>query len=147
MAVVYDQLYISQGVQDFSLQGNRLLWRFWPYEHDIEIEFIQLLDSELDATSNLPIVISAAEVRRASNAVFLLGAYVIVRLDITLGQVEHQFCFLSSAFLESTVMQPTSALTSSELAKSKARGWINLTKLRGMLVHLEFHLYGQVPPV
>ena len=144
-AVVDDQLYISQGIQELSLHEkfryidlaaikyHAYCDDFGPMSMISTIEFIQLLDSELDSSSNLPVVIAAEIGRRAlTNAVYLLGAYMIVRLDMTPGQVENQFRFLDPTFLESyrdaTYVRPDFRLHLIDcwrgLAKGKARGWI-----------------------
>jgi cell division cycle 14 len=106
---------------------------FGPMNMASTIDFIQQLDSELSAYPNSAILISAEDGRRAlTNAVYLLGAYMIVKLDMTPSQVENRFRFLDPALLESyrdaTFVSPDFRLHLVDcwcgLAKGKAKGWV-----------------------
>ena len=143
--VLDDQIYLGQSVKDLTLDESfRVLDLteikyeaycddFGPMNMSSTIEFIQRLDSELDADPNSKIVVYAEDGRRSlTNAIYLLGAYMILKLDWDPNQVERCFRFIDPAFLESyrdaTFVRPTFRLHLIDcwrgLAKGKAHSWI-----------------------
>jgi hypothetical protein len=96
-------------------------------------EFITLLDQELASDLSCKIVYCVDEGRRhLTNAVFLLGAYLILKHDMPTDQVAGLFGWLDQgsieAFRDATFSEADFALTLEDcwrgLERGKAAGWI-----------------------
>ena len=144
-AVLDDRVYLAQSLKhvpnDKSVQIIDLAQYsyegycddFGPMNMSTTIDFIQHLDFKLDSCPESDIVVSAQDGRRAlTNAVYLIGAYMALKLDMCPHEVERRFSFLDPAFLESyrdaTFVRPDFRLHLvdcwSGLAKGMERGWI-----------------------
>ena len=106
---------------------------FGPMNMSSTISFIRRLDAELAAFPGSKIVIYAQEGRRAlTNAVFLIGAYMILKLDMTPSEVEARFRWLNQSSIESyrdaTYSHPDFQLHLIDcwrgLHKGKEHGWV-----------------------
>jgi cell division cycle 14 len=143
--VLGDQVYLGQGIKGLTLnQSFRCIEMsgfkyegycddFGPMNMASTIEFVKQLESEIDSPHDSAIVVSAEDGRRAlTNAVYLLGAYMIIKLDIEPSEVESHFHFIDPALLEfyrdATYVRPNFRLHLIDcwrgLAKGKAHGWI-----------------------
>ena len=75
---------------------------FGPMNMSSTIRFIRLLDAEIASFPSAKIVVCADDGPRAlTNAVFLLGAYMMIKLDMTPSQVDGRFVWLGKECLES----------------------------------------------
>jgi hypothetical protein len=106
---------------------------FGPLNMASVVEFTQSLQTEIETFPTSRIVFCVECGRRTlTNAVFLLGAYMILKLDLTAAQVAERFCWL-----DSTLIEPYRDATHSKadfnlhlldcwrgLDKGKALGWV-----------------------
>ncbi len=101
------------------------------------IDFIRLLDAERKAFPRSKIVFCVDEGRRAlTNAVFLLGAYMILKLDMTPSTVAKQFSWLDPEAIEpyrdATFARPDFHLQLIDcwrgLEKGKLQGWVRFAQ-------------------
>ena len=147
-AVIADRLYVCQGV-DFLPEGERFL-RFEP-EDSIQyfplcddfgpmnlasvVKFVRQLDSELEQHPDCTFFYSVdMGPRPLTNAVFLLGAYLILRLDLTVDEVSDSFSWLDRTLIEpyrdATFAEADFGLTLEDcwggLAKGIEQGWVDL---------------------
>ena len=106
---------------------------FGPMNMSSTISFIRRLDAELASFPGSKIVIYAQEGRRAlTNAVFLIGAYMILKLGMTPLQVAERFRWLDQESMESyrdaTYSRPDFRLRLVDcwrgLHKGKELGWV-----------------------
>jgi len=96
------------------------------------IEFITLLEKELASHSSKIVYCVEEGARNLTNAVFLLGAYLILMLDLSTDHVLGRFGWLDEgaieAFRDATFSEPDFALTLEDcwrgLERGKAAGWI-----------------------
>ena len=100
-AVLGNRLYLCQGIDilpegrsyklfvpDESIQYHPLCDDFGPMNLASVVKFIQLLDTELNLEASCVLIYSIETSKRAlTNAIFLLGAYMILRLKQPLGEV------------------------------------------------------------
>ena len=108
---------------------------FGPMNFESIARFIQLLDNELSSHPSCKIVYCADEGRRAlTNAVFLLGAYMILKLDMVADEVQTRFTWLRpsavEAFRDASYSEPDFGLTLLDcwrgLERGRNAGWVGL---------------------
>ena len=113
---------------------------FGPMNLACVTRFIELLDQELSSQPSCRIVYLADEGRRAlTNAVFLLGAYMILRLQMTPDCVQSCFGWLRpsavEAFRDASFAEPTFGLTLLDcwrgLDRGRQAGWVGLPSKAG----------------
>ena len=143
---VYGNLYLGQLVKDLSLHDEFRCVHFahfvryeaycddfGPMNMSSTISFIRLLDAEIASFPNAKILVCASDGPRAlTNAVFLLGAYMIIKLDMTPSQVDRRFLWIGKERLESfrdaTYSRADFRLHLSDcwrgLQKGKELGWV-----------------------
>ena len=106
---------------------------FGPMNMSSTIDFIRLLDIELTSDPDASVIICVEDGRRAlTNAVFLLGAYMIIKLDMAPSLVTKSFNWLEPVSIESyrdaTYALPDFRLHLQDcwngLYKGKKAGWI-----------------------
>ena len=147
-AVIDDRLYICQGVDilpegeryqrfvpDKSIQYFPLCDDFGPMNLSCVVKFVCQLDNELENHPDCTFFYCVDEGRRSlTNAVFLLGSYMILRLDLTVKQVSASFSGLNETLLEpyrdATFARSDFDLTLEDcwggLVKGINNGWIDL---------------------
>ena len=146
--VISDRLYVCQGV-DILPEGERFQRfvpdqsvRYFPFCDDFGpmnlaavFNFVEQLDSELDAHPESIFFYSVQAGRRTlTNAIFLLGTYMILRLDLTVSEVSESFSWLDRTLLEpyrdATYSPSDFDLTLEDcwggLAKGIENGWLDL---------------------
>ena len=143
---VYGNIYLGHHIKDLSFDDdfrridlpNVVCYEgycddFGPMNMSSTIRFIRLLDAEIASFPSAKIVVCADDGPRAlTNAVFLLGAYMIIKLDMTPSQVDGRFVWLGKECLESyrdaTFSRPDFRLHLSDcwrgLQKGKELGWV-----------------------
>ena len=106
---------------------------FGPMNMSSTIGFIKLMDSELASFPDAKIVVCAEDGPRAlTNAVFLVGAYMIIKLDMAPAQVSSCFNWLDPSSIESyrdaTYSRPDFRLHLVDcwrgIHKGKELGWV-----------------------
>ena len=106
---------------------------FGPMNMSCIVDFIRLLDAKLNQAPDKKIVFSVEEGRRPlTNAVFLLGAYMILKLEISSDAVSESFGWLNPDHVEpyrdATYSRPDFALQLLDcwrgLEKGMQRGWV-----------------------
>jgi cell division cycle 14 len=116
-----------------SIQYEAYCDDFGPMNMSSTIDFVRLLDAELASDSDARVVICVEDGRRAlTNAVFLLGAYMIIKLDKSPSLVAKSFHWLDPASIESyrdaTYTQPDFRLHLQDcwsgLYKGMKEGWV-----------------------
>ena len=107
---------------------------FGPLNMSSTIDFIRQLDAELDSFPDAKVMVCAEDGKRAlTNAVFLLGAYMIIKLDMSPDEVARSFRWLDPASIESyrdaTYSSPDFRLHLVDcwrgLAKGRELGWVS----------------------
>ena len=143
---IEDRVYLGQGLESLYFQesfrclqlNNIAVYEaycddFGPMSMASIVDFIKLLDAELDAHPDSKIVVCADNGRRhLTNAVSLIGAYMIIKLEMTPDEVAIRLRWVSAAFIESyrdaTYSRPDFRLHLEDcwrgLAKGQALGWI-----------------------
>ena len=150
MAVLHqvkDRLYLAQNIRGLTLDETKfrkfqptqaLVYHaycddFGPVCMAAVVDFVKLLDAELAKFPDANIVFLAPDGKRAlTNAVFLLGAYMILKIDMTPTNVELCFRWLDHTSLESyrdaTFASPTFRLRLIDcwrgLGKGMEHGWV-----------------------
>ena len=145
---LFDRLYICQGVEilpegegyinfvpDVSIQYYPLCDDFGPMNLSSIIKFIRQLDDELEThhSSVLFYCVEAGQ-RALTNAIFLLGAFMMLRLKLSLSEIAENFSWADQAliapFRDATFSTPDFGLTLADcwggLAKGIEIGWIDL---------------------
>ena len=145
---IVDRVCIAQHVREFShtkkfrcFQPQSLL-EYYPFCDDFGpmnlaciVRFITMLDQELASDPASKIVFCVDDGRRAlSNAVFLLGAYMLLKLDFAADRVQSRFRWLDmsliEAFRDATFAETDFGLTLHDcwrgLERAKAAGWFRL---------------------
>jgi cell division cycle 14 len=106
---------------------------FGPMNMSCIIDFIRLLDAKLDESPAKKIIFSVENGKRAmTNAVFLLGAYMILKLGKTSAAVSESFRWLDTdqvePYRDATYSRPDFALELIDcwrgLEKGMERGWV-----------------------
>jgi cell division cycle 14 len=109
---------------------------FGPLNMSSTIVFVKLLDAELASFPQTSVVVCAPDGKRPlTNAVFLIGAYMILRRDTSPSDVADLFRWLDPASIESyrdaTFAPPTFRLHLIDcwrgLDKGKSLGWVQYT--------------------
>ena len=143
---IADRVYLGQDLQGIAfnnqfrcIQLNQAIDYeaycddFGPMNMSSTIDFIRLLDSELASFPDAKVVVLAEDSRRAlTNAVFLLGAYMIIKLEMRPVEVAHSFRWLDPELIESyrdaTYFRPNFRLHLEDcwrgLDKGRAFGWV-----------------------
>ena len=147
-AVLWDQLYICQNVDvlpegdgyktfvpDESIQYHPLCDDFGPMNLASVVKFIQQLDAALETESSPVLFYCVDSGKRAlTNAIFLLGAYMILRLKQPVDAVLDSFSWadhtLVEPFRDATFSRPDFGLTLADcwggLARGIQLGWVDL---------------------
>ena len=147
-AVISDRLYICQNVDvlpdgqgyrtfvpEESIHYYPLCDDFGPMNMMSVIKFIRQLDHELAMHPDCIFFYCIDDGKRAlTNAVFLVGPYMILRLDLTVEEVSEHFVWLDRTLLEpyrdATFVASSFDLTLEDcwggLAKGIANGWVDL---------------------
>ena len=150
---VLDRVCIAQHIQPFGHTKKFRCFRpqstityipfcddFGPMNMACVSQFVILLDAELVHDTFSKIVYCVENGRRAlTNAVFLLGAYMILKLKAPVEEVEDRFSWLDEsaveAFRDATFTEPDFALTLQDcwrgLARGVAAGWVDLPQAAG----------------
>ena len=122
------RLHLSQAVQYEAYCDD-----FGPMNMSSTIDFIRLLDAELASSPDAKVVVCADDGSRGlTNAVFLIGAYMIIKLEMSPAEVARRFRWLDPALIESyrdaTFSRPDFRLHLEDcwrgLAKGRDLGWI-----------------------
>ena len=144
--VVPDRIYIGQSLRDIAFDDTfrclnlTQIVQYEPYCDDFgpinmssTVDFIRLLDAELASyPAAIIIVCTDQSARELTNAAFLLGAYMIVKMDQSPGDVAISFRWLDPDSIESyrdaTFSLPDFRLHLADcwrgLAKGRDLGWI-----------------------
>ena len=110
-------------VPEQSIHYYPLCDDFGPMNLASVIKFVRQLDSELEAYPESIFFYCADTGKRAlTNAVFLLGSYMILRLDLTVAEVSEDFSWLGSRFAMPHLQTPTSTLLSRTAGEVCPRG-------------------------
>ena len=143
--IIQDVLFIAQGgVKSLDLKEYRIINAshfeyfafcddFGPLNMSCVIRFIELLNSETSSFPSKKIIVYAESGRRAlANAAFLLGAYLLIQLDMPLADVLGRF-----SWADASLVQPyrdatyadsdfpiTLADCFSALARARSHGWV-----------------------
>ena len=111
-SVIADRVYLGQDLKDLDLDGkfrclhvSQAVQPYEPYCDDFgpmnmssTIDFIRLLDAKLASFPDAAVVVCADDGPRAlTNAAYLLGAYMIIRLETPLAEVALSFRWLDPA--------------------------------------------------
>ena len=159
-------IYIAQGDNEFvtlQLNGNMRSFiptsalqyipfcdDFGPLNMACIAEFITLLDDETESFPGSKIVFCVEPgKRKLTNAVFLLGAYMILKLDSTACAVAQHFSWLDSTLIEpyrdATHSRPDFHLHLLDcwrgLEKGKALGWVHYTPSSYMWGKIDMDIY------
>ena len=151
-AVIFDRLYLCQGIDilpegkcyrrfvpEESIHYYPLCDDFGPMNLASAIKFVCQLDSELDSNPDSTFFYCIETGKRAlTNAVFLLGTYMILRLDMLVSDVSDSFSWLDRKLIEpyrdATFVEPDFGLTLEDcwggLAKGIENGWLDLPTSR-----------------
>ena len=114
MHSVLDRLYLLQGVDilpagesfrlfapDPSIQYHPLCDDFGPMNMSSIIQFVRQLEDELNQFQSCTLLYSVETCKRSlTNAVFLLGAYMILRMQYTAEEVAQSFAWLEPNMIE-----------------------------------------------
>ena len=141
-------LYICQGVDilpdgdhfrlfvpDEAIQYHPLCDDFGPMNMSSVIKFVRQLDHELESYSDCTLLYAVDESKRSlTNAVFLLGSFMILRLSMSPEEVDKGFAWLEpgmvEAYRDATFSAPDFDLTLMDcwrgLAKGVKLGWVGL---------------------
>ena len=144
--VLSDSLYIAQGIDalpassafrifkpETNIHYSPLCDDFGPMNLQCVAEFIVQLDRELSGFPDSRIFCCVEDGKRnLTNAVFLLGSYLLLRLEYMVEEVEECFCWLGSdqfeEYRDATFTSPTFRLSLGDcwraLDKAKALGWV-----------------------
>ena len=115
---------------------------FGPMNMSSVARFIQLLDQELEAYPSSKLMFCVDDGRRAlTNAVFLLGAYMILKLGMTVEEVSGRFDWLRSSdvegFRDATFSEADFVLSLKDcwrgLARGLSNGWVGMPASAGGL--------------
>ena len=145
-SVLDDAVYIAQGVDslpyttafrvfkpDDSVHYFPLCDDFGPMNLACVTNCISQLDTEISEFSNCRIFYCVEDGKRSlTNAVFLLGSFLILMRDFTVEEVQDCFCWLGEdqfeEYRDATFTKPTFRLSLSDcwrlLAKAKGLGWL-----------------------
>ena len=148
-----DKLYIAQNIKgaldpifhcfstDAVLEYEPLVNEFGPMSLSHVIRFVEILDHQIDAHPGQKIVYYAGQgKKKLTNAVFLLGTYIILKHDDTAKSVAESFRWLDDSLIErfrGTLMQESdrSELTLSDcwaaLERAKGLAWLGLPRFLG----------------
>ena len=162
---IVDQVYLGQDIKSivskdefhFIYLAQELHYEaycddFGPMNMSSTISFIRLLDAELASFPGDKILVYADEGRRAlTNAVFLLGAYMIIKLDMTPSDVNERFRWLKQDSIESyrdaTYSRPDFRLHLIDcwrgLHKGKELGWVRYGGAGHRWGDIDFDEYAQ----
>jgi cell division cycle 14 len=143
---IFDRVCIGQYISNFcstkkfrcfqpqsSLKYYEFCDDFGPMNFSNVARFVELLDKELGAYPNSKIVYSVDAGRREmTNAIFLLGAYMILKLGMITEVVLESFEWVDETavelFRDATFSQPNFGLTLEDcwrgLEQGKALGWV-----------------------
>ena len=143
---VLKNLYLAHNIQGLTFNSQFRIFEnlqcieyyaycddFGPMNMSAIIEFVKLLDAEITNFPECNIVLCPSDGKRAlTNAIFLLGAYMILKLDIPPSDVVLSFRWLDPASIESyrdaTYAPPTFRLHLIDcwrgLHKGKQLGWV-----------------------
>ena len=122
-------------VPDESIKYFPLCDDFGPMNAASVIQFVSQLDSELEEHSECILFYCVDDGQRAlTNAVFLLGAYMILRHDLTVDEVSESFGWLDRTLIEpyrdATFVTSDFDLTLEDcwggLCRGVQHGWINV---------------------
>ena len=148
-SILEDRLYIAQGVDTLPTTGIFRAFRpdeavhyhplcddFGPLNLNSLIEFVQQLDQELSDHPTSRVFFLVEEGRRQlTNAVFLLGSYMLLRLDVQLDEVVENFRWADNeteGYRDATFSEPTFRLSLADcwrgLAKGMQVGWLSFPK-------------------
>jgi cell division cycle 14 len=114
--------------------------------------FISLLDHELSSFPSCKIVFCVDKGRRAlTNAAFILGAYMILKLELGVGEVARRFGWLRTssmeAFRDASFATPDFGLTLQDcwrgLERGRDIGWVRVPSAGGRwgMIDLEQHAH------
>ena len=146
--ILSDRLFVCQGVDilpdgekflrfvpDECIQYYPLCDDFGPMNLASVVKFVRQLDAELEAKPDCTFFYCIDSGKRSlTNAVFLLGTYMILRLDLTVDEVSESFSWLDreaiEAYRDATFAESDFDLTLEDcwggLAKGIERGWVDL---------------------
>ena len=146
LPVIDDRLYIAQGIESLppsdmfrwfqpheSIQYHHLCDDFGPMNMASILKFAKQLDAELAQNPACRFFYCAEEGKRAlTNAIFLLGSYMILMLDSTSESVADCFSWLEPSqfeeFRDATYSKPDFGLTLLDcwrgLERGKLLGWV-----------------------
>ena len=159
-AVVGDDIYVAQGVDSLPKSRSFAGFRpkglkyhpfcddFGPMSLSSVVRFIEQLELEIEKNPGARIIYMIEPGKRnLTNAAFLLGAYMIIKLNMKAQDVSDHFDWIDDSLIEhyrdATFCQGTFHLKLEDcwqgLAKGKIRGWFDATvdgENRGM-VHID----------
>jgi cell division cycle 14 len=161
--VLDDCLYVAQGVDAFpeaagfhifkpeaSIRYFPLCDDFGPMNLACVASFILQLDKELGDFPNARIVYCVEDGRRSlTNAVFLLGCYLILSRELSVGDAMECFSWLGvdqyEEYRDATFSKPTFRLALedcwSALAKAVNLGWLDAPDTDGFCGDIDVHEY------
>ena len=161
--VINDSLYVAQGIDSFSHNAGFRIFRpdpevqyfplcddFGPMNMACLASFVLQLDKELADFPSGRVVYCVEDDRRSlTNAVFLLGAYMILSLQESIEDVVDCFGWLNAdqheEYRDATFSQPTFRLALADcwraLAKARQLGWVGPPDADGFCGALDLREY------
>ena len=161
--VINDSLYVAQGIDSFSHNAGFRIFRpdpevqyfplcddFGPMNMACVASFVLQLDKELADFPSGRVVYCVEDDRRSlTNAVFLLGAYMILSLQESIEDVVDCFGWLNAdqheEYRDATFSQPTFRLALADcwraLAKARQLGWVGPPDADGFCGALDLREY------
>ena len=162
-SVLGDHLYIAQGIDDVSMQAGFRIFKldptiqyfplcddFGPMNMACVTSFILQLDRERADHPDCRLVFCVDDGRRSlTNAVFLLGAYLILSQDASVEDAEDCFSWLDAdqyeEYRDATFSQPTFRLGLADcwraLHKARRLGWVGPPDADGFCGELDMQEY------
>jgi len=144
---VFGRVYIAQNVNTSVGNGYRCLRiptniqyysfcdDFGPMNMACIFRFIDCLDNELESYPSIKIIFAAEKGRRAlANTAFLLGSYLLIKMQYAVENVKQEFAWLNSSLVEAyrdATFYPTDFYISlgdcwAAIAKAQSMGWLSL---------------------
>jgi cell division cycle 14 len=161
--VLNDSLYIAQGIDSLPETADFRIFRpdpniqycplcddFGPMNMACVVNFILQLDTELSSFAGSRIFYCVDDGRRnLTNAVFLMGSYLILKLDTAVEDVEDCFSWLEEGqyeeYRDATFSQPTFRLALADcwraLSKARRLGWVGPPDAEGFCGALDMREY------